>query len=172
MKIRDALFGAALAAGLALPAAAQDHKLDVDLLGLSAGIFDVGDSDRSAEFRLEYRWGSKLFWLIKPFVGAMATGEHARYGYAGLLADFDLGGNFVLTPSLAGGAFARGDGKDLGSGVEFRTQLELAYVTPKSHRVGVAVSHMSNASIGDRNPGANSAVLLSYAIPISALAPK
>ena len=40
----------------------------------------------------------------------------------------------------------QGDGLDLGYGLEFRSQLEIAYRFDNRSRLGVAVSHMSNAS--------------------------
>lgn len=125
---------------------------DSDLLSVGAGAFDVLKADTSAEYRLEYWSGYELLWIIKPFVGVMGTTDEAIYGYGGILMDIELG-SFVVTPSLAVGYYEDGDGPDLGHEVEFRTGIEVAYRFDNDMRLGVAFYHMSNASIGDDNPG-------------------
>ena len=52
----------------------------------------------------------------------------------------------------------RGDSKDLGYNLEFRSQIEFSYKL-KSSRIGFNLNHISNASIGDTNPGTESATL-------------
>ena len=37
--------------------------------------------------------------------------------------------------------------------VEFLSQLELGYLFDNNHRIGIAGGHISNAGLGDRNPG-------------------
>ena len=70
-----------------------------------------------------------------------------------------LGRRIVLTPSFAPGYYHEGSGLDLGHALEFRSQIEFAYRFDDRSRIGVAVSHMSNASIADENPGTESAIL-------------
>jgi len=126
----------------------------------------VLQSDNQAlDFRLEYRHGGKL-WLVKPWVGIEATSDGGLYGAGGLLADIYLGRHFVLTPSLGVGAFAEGDGKDLGNTVEFRSQIEAAYRFDDLSRLGLAFSHISNASLGDKNPGVE-VLTVYYSLPVS-----
>ena len=137
---------------------------DPDILSFGAGAFDVFDDDTAAQFRLEYRSGYKL-WLIKPFLGVMGTTDEAFYGYGGLLLDLEFG-NFVINPNLAVGYFEEGDGKDLGHEVEFRSGLEVSYKFPNNMRLGVAFYHISNASIGDENPGTE-VVEAVFSIPLN-----
>ena len=101
-------------------------------------------------------------------VGSMATTDADVYGYGGILLDVYFGRRWVLTPSFAIGGYAQGDGRDLGHVLEFRSQVEFAYRFDDRSRLGIAFSHISNASIGDDNPGVNS-VVLTYAIPFSKL---
>ena len=137
---------------------------DPDFLALSAGVFEI-KGDHAAEFRLEYR--SKLeWWIFRPFSGVMLTSDRALYGYGGILLDLYFGRRIVVTPSFAIGAFDRGHGKDLGHTVEFRSQIEVAYRFPDRSRLGISFNHLSNASISDKNPGAES-LMLTYAIPFS-----
>ena len=85
---------------------------------------------------------------------------------AGIFSDFALGSHIVLTPSIGIGAWYRSGGLDLGSVVEFRSQLELAYRFDDGMRLGVAFSQISNAGIGDHNTGAEIATLY-YSIPVA-----
>ena len=140
---------------------------DPDFLSLSLGAFDTFDNKTAAEGRIEYR-ADRNFWIFKPFSGFMATSDKAIYGYLGVLIDFYFGRRFVITPSFAPGAWSRGDGKDLGHWIEFRSQLEFAYRFDDRSRLGVSVSHYSNASLGDDNPGTES-FMVNYSVPISRL---
>jgi len=148
---------------LAQPARADDP----DFIAFSAGVFDLGKDQTAAEGRLEYRSDIKL-WIFKPFGGVMATSDGGAYGYAGILIDMFFGNRAVATLSFAPGAYYMGDGKDLGHDLEFRSQLEIAYRFDNRARLGLALSHMSNASIGDKNPGTES-LILTYALPVRSI---
>ncbi|MBL6951551.1 MAG: acyloxyacyl hydrolase [Alphaproteobacteria bacterium] len=138
-----------------------------DFIAFSAGVFDLGKNQKAVEGRLEYRSDIRL-WVFKPFAGLMGTSDGGAYGYAGVLVDMFIGRRMVATISFAPGAYAKGDGKKLGHALEFRSQLELAYRFDDRSRLGLALSHISNASIGDKNPGAES-LMLTYALPVSKL---
>jgi hypothetical protein len=161
-----------LAGGLALAtfalAGTPARADDPDFVTFAGGWFDMNrQKDEAGEFRLEYR-SDKKFWLFKPFVGAMGTTDGASYYYAGVLIDVFLGRRVVVTPSFAPGYYARGSGYDLGHGVEFRSQLEVAYRFDDRSRLGVSFGHMSNAGLGDKNPGTES-LMLNYSIPLSSI---
>jgi hypothetical protein len=72
----------------------------------------------------------------------------------------------VVTPSFGVGAYSDGDGKDLGNTVEFRSQIEGGYRFDDRSRLTLALSHISNASLGDRNPGVN-ILSVYYHIPLT-----
>ncbi|MBU0725015.1 MAG: acyloxyacyl hydrolase [Alphaproteobacteria bacterium] len=163
-------WAAAAVLGLGLGVSAGAAKAEEPaFLALSAGAYDVNDDFTAGEFRAEYRFSeaSKL-WIFTPFIGVMATTDEAVYGYVGLGVDIPLGQRVVLIPSAAVGAYHDGDGKDLGHTVEFRTGLELAYRFDNRSRLGLAVHHISNAGLGDSNPGTES-VVLTYSMPTDAL---
>jgi len=167
MAIGLALGGFVAALGWAAPAARAGED-DTSFLVGGAGAFDLlqGD-DQAVDFRLEYRHGKGL-WIVKPWVGFEGTSDGAIYGVGGIYADISLGRRFVLTPSFGVGAYDEGDGKDLGDTIEFRSQVELAYRFDNRSRVGVAFSHISNAGIGDRNPGTE-ILNVYYAYPLDAI---
>jgi hypothetical protein len=62
----------------------------------------------------------------------------------------------TFTPSFAPGLYSEGDGKDLGHILEFKTEIQASYAISKVSSFGISYNHISNASIGDKNPGANS----------------
>lgn len=158
--------GIALAAAIAQPAPASAD--DPAFLTVAGGWFDLNrQKNEAAEFRLEYRSDKKL-WVFKPFGGVMATSDGASYYYAGVLMDIYFGRRLVVTPSFAPGYYAKGSGYDLGHEIEFRSQLEVAYRFDDYSRLGVSFGHMSNASIGDKNPGTES-LMVSYSIPFSSI---
>mgnify|MGYP001262377340 CR=1 FL=1 len=136
-----------------------------DFIAFSAGVFDLGKDQTALEGRLEYRSGIRL-WVFKPFGGVMGTSDGGAYGYAGVLVDVFFGRRMVAALSFAPGAYAKGNGKKLGHELEFRSQLEVAYRFDDRARLGLSLSHMSNASIADKNPGAES-LMLTYALPVS-----
>jgi len=152
----------ALAAGTA-------QAKDPDFLSFGAGYFDFNrQKDEGAEFRLEYRSDYEL-WKFRPFVAAGgATSGHGFVG-AGILLDIFFGRRFVLTPSFAPHFYFGGnDDLDLDYPLEFRSQLEAAYRFDDRSRLGVAISHYSNASLGDTNPGTET-LSMYYSVPFDQL---
>jgi lipid A 3-O-deacylase len=70
-----------------------------------------------------------------------------------------MGGSLTFTPSFAPGLYYEGNGKDLGHVLEFKSEVQLSYTTSNKTSIGVSYNHISNASLGDKNPGANSYML-------------
>lgn len=159
-----ALAACALLGAFAGPAAAQDPAF----LSFSAGGFDVNrQKDTAVELGVQYRHDEKL-WIFQPMGGAMATLDGAAHVYAGVSLDIFLGNRLVLRPSFAPGLYFKGSGYDLGHVIEFRSGIELAYRFDDRSRLGLELYHLSNAHIGDKNPGEESLVL-QYSVPFGTL---
>ena len=92
---------------------------------------------------------------LSPITGAMITADNASYFYSGIQAHYKIGA-FNLTPSFAPGYYNQGNGKDLGHALEFKSELQFSLELPKESQLGFSYNHLSNASLGDKNPGANS----------------
>ena len=148
---------------------AQALADDPAFISFGAGSYDWNrQKEQGAEFRLEYRSDTKL-WHFKPFVALAATSTGQGFVGAGVLLDVFLGRRLVLTPSFAPHLYVGGNNKlDLDYPVEFRSQLEVAYRFDDRSRLGIAVSHYSNASLGDTNPGTESAMVY-YSVPLGKL---
>lgn len=159
---------AALGALLVIPVSAQAQESST--LGLGLGIWDVFDTDDTAtDFRVEYRHGTPMFWKIKPWGGVEFTSDGSVWGGGGVLADFKPADNIYLTPAIGVGLYGQGGSdKDLDHPIEFRTQIEGGYEFMNGHRLGVALSHISNADFGDDNPGTE-VLNLYYHLPVGNL---
>ena len=92
---------------------------------------------------------------ISPITGGFITENSAAYIYSGIEWNIEMG-SFDFTPSFAPGLYNKGDGKDLGHALEFKTEVQLSYSLSEDMSFGVSYNHVSNASLGDKNPGANS----------------
>ena len=127
-----------------------------DYFSFSTAIFDVLQNDiPSVEGRVEYRVNSAK-WPLKPFTGFMANTDGGRYIYAGLFFEIAITDFFSLIPSFAPGFYIKNFSKDLHSILEFRSQIEAIIVLSKNLRAGFSFSHISNASLGETNPGVES----------------
>lgn len=144
-------------------------QVDTPVLALTGGWYDFNLKDaEAAEFGLEYRSDWKL-WIVKPFAGASVTTDGAAYGYAGILTDIVLWDRLVFTPSFAAGAWKMGSsGKDLGHWIEFRSQVELTAHLGGGLRAGLYFNHVSNAGLGERNPGVE-VIGATFVVPLRTL---
>ena len=92
---------------------------------------------------------------LSPISGAMITADNASYFYTGIQAQYKIG-SLNFTPSFAPGYYNQGDGKDLGHALEFKSEVQLSLELPRESQFGLSYNHLSNASLGSKNPGANS----------------
>ena len=92
---------------------------------------------------------------LSPITGAMITADNATYFYTGVQANYEIG-SLKFTPSFTPGYYEKGDGKDLGHALEFKSEIQLSLELPSDSHIGFSYNHLSNASLGDKNPGANS----------------
>ena len=92
---------------------------------------------------------------LSPITGAMITADNASYFYTGVQAQYKIG-SLNFTPSFTPGYYNSGNGKDLGHALEFKSEVQISLDLPKDSQFGFSYNHLSNASLGDKNPGANS----------------
>jgi len=125
-----------------------------------SGIFDMTNEAKNSELFGVQHSSDNLFretflGKISPITGFMITDNSDTYFYTGVQAEYKIG-KLNLTPSFSPGIYTVGDGKDLGSPLEFKSEVQLSYSTSEKSSFGVSYNHVSNASLGDKNPGANS----------------
>ena len=125
-----------------------------------SGMFDFSDDGKRStlvgvQHQNEDLNRDTIFGNLSPITGAMITADNATYFYTGIQAHYKIG-VLNFTPSFAPGYYNEGDGKDLGHALEFKSELQLSLELPKESQLGFSYNHLSNASLGSKNPGANS----------------
>ena len=155
---------------------------DVFGIGLYDIKFDGSQTNQSSDLRYERRFDNSLleigpesenFFYLKPFVGLETTTDSAVYVLGGIYLEDNLGtlfvgedSNFVFTPSFGAGFYDDGDGKQLGNDIQFRTTFEFSYELKNKNRIGISYGHISNANLGDKNPGVE-ILSFSYQVPFN-----
>ena len=141
---------------------AEEIKLDNNEteLNVYTGMFDFSDDGKRAtllgiQHQNENLNRDTFLGNLSPITGIMITADSATYFYTGVQAQYKFGA-LNLTPSFAPGYYNKGDGKDLGHTLEFKSEVQLSLDLPKSSQLGFSYNHLSNASLGNKNPGANS----------------
>ena len=124
------------------------------------GMFDFSDDGkRSALIGFQHQNENlnrdTFFGNLSPITGFMITADSAGYIYTGVQAQYKVGALNII-PSFTPGLYHEGDGKDLGHILEFKSELQLSLDLSKNSELGLSYNHISNASLGDKNPGANS----------------
>ena len=140
---------------------AEEVKLDNNTqFSVYTGMFDFSDNGKRSTlvgFQHQNQDLNRDTFLgnLSPVTGGMMTADNAAYLYTGVQAQYKIG-NLNFTPSFAPGFYSQGDGKDLGHALEFKSEIQLSLDLPSDSQFGFSYNHLSNASLGDKNPGANS----------------
>ena len=129
-------------------------------INVFTGMFDFSDDkQKSGIFGLQHQnddlFRKSFLGRLSPITGGFITEKNAFYLYSGVQAEYELG-PLVITPSFAPGYYSYGDGKDLGSPLEFKSEVQVSLGLSESTQFGMSYNHISNASLGTKNPGANS----------------
>ena len=123
------------------------------------GTFDLIDKegdDQTGLFGIEHQnedlFRETILGKFSPVTGAFMTGKSSIYLYTGVQARYDLGPINII-PSFAPGYYDAGDGKDLGSALEFKSEIKFDIDIFKDSKIGYSYSHISNNDWGKKNPG-------------------
>ena len=125
-----------------------------------SGMFDFSDDGKRASlFGIQHQnetlTRESIFGTISPVTGFMMTADNATYAYTGVQAQYKVG-KLNIIPSFTPGLYGEGNGKDLGHILEFKSEVQLSIDIFSNSELGFSYNHISNASLGDKNPGANS----------------
>ena len=123
------------------------------------GTFDVIDKegdDQTTLFGVEHKnpdlFRDTFLGKFKPVSGAFVTGNSSVYLYTGIEGQYGLGPLKIL-PSFTPGYYEKGDGKDLGSILEFKSEIKFGLDIFENSKLSYSYSHISNNDWGDTNPG-------------------
>jgi len=139
---------------------AADELANETELNLFTGMFDFSDQKQKAgiiglQHQNDDLFRESFLGRLSPITGGFLTENNAFYLYTGAQAEYDVG-LFTITPSFAPGYYNSGDGKDLGHVLEFKSEIQMSLNLSDDTQFGMSYNHISNASLGDKNPGANS----------------
>ena len=155
--------------GCSVAVAEPPLRPSVPMVNLTAGYVGILDNAGSPlRLGAEYRFQAMGRWRLIPAVGFAAAENGASFFYSDVRYDYWLNDRWVLIPSFGAGLFKSADRLDLGSRLEFRSGIELAWRFHGEYRIGAALFHLSNAGIAGRNPGTE-ALVVSLCIPVDRL---
>jgi len=158
MKFKFLLFLALL--GYVLNSALADEATTVNKeISVYTGTFDIIDKegdDQTTLFGLEHKnpnlFRNTFLGKFSPVSGGFMTGDSSVYLYTGIEGQYGLGPLKIL-PSFTPGYYEKGDGKDLGSVLEFKSEIKIGFDIFENSKLGYSYSHISNNDWGDSNPG-------------------
>ena len=138
-------------------------SLNENELNFFTGMFDFSDDKQSSgllglQHQNEELFRNSFLGKLSPITGGFFTEKNAFYLYSGVQAEYELG-FLTITPSFAPGYYDYGNGKDLGYPLEFKSEVQMSFNLSDSSHLGMSYNHISNASLGTKNPGANSYML-------------
>ena len=158
MKFKFLLFLALL--GYVLNSALADEATTVNKeISVYTGTFDIIDKegdDQTTLFGLEHKnpnlFRNTFLGKFSPVSGGFMTGDSSVYLYTGVEGQYGVGPLKIL-PSFTPGYYQKGDGKDLGSALEFKSEIKIGFDIFENSKLGYSYSHISNNDWGDSNPG-------------------
>ena len=130
-------------------AKANAEQGDTDV-SFFTGTFDVIDKegdDKTTLFGLEHKnpnlFRDTFLGKLKPVTGAFMTGNSSVYLYTGVEGQYGIGPLKIL-PSFTPGYYEKGDGKDLGSVLEFKSEVKIGFDIFENSKLSYSYSHISN----------------------------
>ena len=134
------------------------EKKDLNI-SFYAGTFDLIDKegdDKTNLFGLEHKnpnlFRNTFLGRFSPVSGGFLTGKSSVYLYTGVEGQYNIGALRIL-PSFTPGLYEKGDGKDLGGALEFKSEIKLGLDIFENSKIGYSYSHISNNNWGEINPG-------------------
>ncbi|MGB5102905.1 MAG: acyloxyacyl hydrolase [Steroidobacteraceae bacterium] len=133
------------------------------MIGASVGHGNVfGEGQRPARYGVNFSPGASSSSALMPSFGAVVAEDDSSFVYVAIRREFWLNYRWGLVPSFGVGAYQGGSELDLGHSLEFRSGLEVTRRFNNDFCLGLAIFHVSNGGLSERNPGTESVVLSVY----------
>ncbi|MGL4348087.1 MAG: acyloxyacyl hydrolase [Chlamydiales bacterium] len=139
-------------------------EIEPDIIYISIGRFDATRKRPKWLGQMEYRPGY-LCSKVRPYISMFLTENQSIFASTGLALDVFLFKSLVFTPSFGPGIYFQGKGKNLYHPFSLRSSVDLSVAFSNFSRIGVQLSHISNAGITKKNPGSEILTIF-YAIPL------
>ncbi len=146
--------------GLLFGTANAENNTSGNKWSFYTGMFDFSDDGKKSNlFGIQHinenLYRESFLGTLQPVTGVMITADNAGYIYTGFQIPYKSG-SLTITPSFTPGLYSDGDGKDLGHVIEFKSEIQISLEISSNSELGFSYNHISNASLGNKNPGANS----------------
>ena len=137
-------------------AQAEQGGADISFYTCTFDVIDKEGEDQTTLFGIEHKnpnlFRNTFIGKFKPVSGGFLTGNSSVYLYTGIEGQYGIGPLKIL-PSFTPGYYEKGDGKDLGSVLEFKSEVKIGLDILKNSKLSYSYSHISNNDWGDINPG-------------------
>ena len=141
---------------LSKPMSANEGNNDFSIYTGTFDTIDKEGDDQSTLFGIEHKnpnlFRDTFLGKFSPISGGFMTGDSSVYLYTGVEGQYGLGPLKIL-PSFAPGYYEKADGKDLGSVLEFKSEVKVGFDIFENLEIGYSYSHISNNDWGKKNPG-------------------
>ena len=138
------------------PVLSEQSDLDISFYTGTFDVIDKEGDDQTNLIGIEHKnpnlFRDTVFGKFKPITGAFITGDSSVYLYTGIEGQYQMGPLKIL-PSFTPGYYEKGDGKDLGSVLEFKSEIKLGFNIFENSKLSYSYSHISNNNWGNTNPG-------------------
>ena len=138
------------------PALADTGKKEISVYTGTFDVIDKEGDDQTTLFGIEHRnpdlFRNTFLGKFAPVSGGFMTGDSSVYLYTGIEGQYGVGPLKIL-PSFTPGYYEKGEGKDLGSALEFKSEIKIGFDIFENSKLGYSYSHISNNDWGDTNPG-------------------
>ena len=128
---------------------------------LYTGTFDTLDKegdDQTTLVGFEHQntelFRNTILGKFSPITGGFISGKDSVYLYTGIEAQYGIG-PLKIRPSFSPGYYDPGDGKELGSALEFKSEISFDINIFNNTKIGYSYNHISNNDWGNINPGIN-----------------
>ena len=137
---------------------ALSENLDISIYTGTFDVIDKEGDDQTSMIGVEHRntdlFRNTFLGKLAPVTGAFVTGKDSLYFYSGVEGQYNVG-PMNISPSFTPGYYEKGSGKDLGSALEFKSEIKIGFDILKDSKLGYSYSHISNNDWGSKNPGSN-----------------
>ena len=155
MKLKLLVF-LALLSFMANPALAEEGNKEISFYTGTFDVIDKEGDDQTSLFGIEHKnpnlFRDTFLGKFSPVSGGFMTGDSSVYLYTGVEGQYGIG-RLKILPSFTPGFYEKGNGKDLGSALEFKSEIKLGLDIFENSKIGYSYSHISNNDWGETNPG-------------------
>tara|TARA_Y100000768_G_C23553680_1_gene484882 strand:+ start:66 stop:566 length:501 start_codon:yes stop_codon:yes gene_type:complete len=132
------------------------ENLDISVYTGTFDVIDKEGDDQTSLIGVEHRntdlFRDTFLGKLAPVTGAFVTGKDSLYFYTGVEGQYNIG-PMKISPSFTPGYYEKGSGKELGSELEFKSEIKVGFDLLKDSKLGYSYSHISNNDWGSTNPG-------------------